>query len=428
MKKLILALLLLLSCLFFFSCIAEDCEHKYLSSSLRVPTCDKEGYTSNVCTSCGAEFKTKYTLPTGHNIMQTVFAPTCTDVGYTYYSCECGYNYTSDYLPPAGHSYTEQIVPKKCESAGYTLYTCSACEHAYKGNFVEATGHQMSEKVYLPTEDTAGYTEHTCQNCDYIYKDDFVFFPDIYGGTKVKNTEILSKGIDVSIYQHTKTDDGYAPLDWVALKAAGVDFAILKAGSGKSGIDPVFEMNYADAKAAGIKVGAYFYSYATNEDEINAEVDLLLTLLAGKEFEYPIYFDLEDPSLTETGDKDLLTGYCMTFIDRLRENGYYGALYTNNKWITTLLHEDVLRAYCDIWYARYPSSDKITMENDYKWNNDLYGEQLGMWQYTQTGVIEGCGIPKNQTIDLNYCYKDYETIIKKYGLNGFKNDNIVVNE
>ena len=428
MKKLIIALLLLLSCLFLFSCKEVECGHRYLTASLRAPTCDKEGYTSNVCVSCGAEFKTKYTLPLGHTITQTVFAPTCTDVGYTYYSCECGYNYTSDYLPPVGHSYTVQVIEMKCESTGYTQYTCSVCEHSYKGNFVEATGHIMSEEVYLPQKDAAGYTKHSCQNCDYIYKDDFIFFPDIYGGSKIKNTDILSKGIDVSVYQHTATADGYSPLDWNSLKNAGVEFAILKAGSGKGGVDPVFEMNYADAKAAGIKVGAYFYSYATNEEEIYEEVDLLLSLLKGKEFEYPIYFDLEDPSLMEKEDKDLLTQYCMAFIDRLRENGYYGALYTNNKWLTTLLHEDALRAYCDIWYARYPSYDKITMENDYAWNKESYGEQLGMWQYTQTGVIEGCGISKNQTVDLNYCYKDYEAIIKKYGLNGFKNDNIVAAE
>lgn len=428
MKKLFVVILLLLSCFLLFSCDESECEHLYLSSSLRAPTCDKEGYTSNVCTSCGAEFKTKYTPPTGHSITQSVFAPTCTDVGYTYYSCECGYSYTSNYLPPAGHSYVENVVAMECESAGYTEYVCSVCEHTYRGNYVEATGHQMHETIYLPTDDTAGYTEHSCENCDYIYKDDFVFLPDIYGGTKIKNTDVLYKGIDVSVYQHSSNADGYDPLDWAALKDAGVDFAILKAGSSKSGKDPVFEMNYADAKAAGVKVGAYFYSYATNEEELLSEVDLLLTLLEGKEFEFPVYFDLEDPSLEENGDKYTLTKYCMTFIDKLRENGYYGALYTNNKWITTLLCGDVLRAYCDIWYARYPTNANAQLDDVYTWSFEIYGEQLGMWQYSQTGIIPDCGIPKKQTVDLNYCYKDYESIIKKYGLNGYKNENIALPE
>lgn len=426
MKKLIAVALLLLSCFLLFSCKERECEHKQLSSSLLAPTCDEEGYTLNVCTSCGAEFKTKYVPPLGHNTVESVFAPTCTDVGYTYYSCGCGYNYTSDYLPPIGHSYEAHTVEMKCESTGFTVYTCSVCNHSYKGDFVEATGHDMTETVYPPTKDTAGYTEHSCNNCDYIYKDDFVFLPDVYGGVKVKNTDVLFKGVDVSVYQHTPTADGYLPLDWNALKAAGVEFAILKAGSGKSGKDPVFEMNYADAKAAGIKVGAYFYSYATTQEELIAEAELLIALLDGKKFEYPIFFDIEDPSIAKIGDRKTLTQHCMTFIDKLRENGYYGALYCNRYWLEELLFGDVLRSYCDIWYARYPTNANSYIEDVYSWNFDIYGEQLGMWQYSQSGIIPDCGIPKNQTVDLNYCYKDYEKIIKKYGLNGYKNENLAI--
>ena len=75
--------------------------------------------------------------------------------------------------------------------------------------------------------------------------------------------------------------------------------------------------------------------------------------------------------------------------------------------------------YCDIWYARYPHTNKISPDEEFEWNSEKYGVQLGMWQYSSTGVFENCGIQKNQTVDLNYCYKDYESIIKRYGLNGF---------
>ena len=122
----------------------------------------------------------------------------------------------------------------------------------------------------------------------------------------------------------------------------------------------------------------------------------------------------------------MLTNFCITFIGKLRENGYYGALYTNKSWINDYLYGDVIRHYCDIWFAHYQTSANITLEDEFQWNYDSYGEQLGMWQYSSSGFIDGSGIAKNQPVDLNYCYKDYPSIIKKYGLNGYEVDSDIV--
>lgn len=419
MKKMFFLGAILCTILLFSSC-NDECSHLYLTAHVVEPTCDNEGYTLNTCTECSAEFRSDYVLPTGHVITETVFAPTCADVGYTYYSCECGYNYKANYTAPIGHSYTETLHAVSCESAGYTEYTCSLCSHSYKGNFVDTEGHKLTSVIFLPTKDSVGYTQYTCEKCKLSYSSDFVFYSDVYGGGYVENTEVLAQGIDVSVNQHLVTASGYRPLDWVAIKNAGIDFAILKAGSGYSGMDPVFEMNYEGAKAAGVDVGAYFYCYATTEEELYKEIDVLLPLLEGKQFEYPIYFDLEDPSLENEENKEMLTKFCMIFIDALRENGYYGALYCNNPWLTNYLYGETLKSYCDIWYARWPSSTQATLDRVFQWNTESYGNQLGMWQYTDNGTLPDCGLRKGQAIDFNYAYKNYPSIIKAYGLNGFE--------
>ena len=89
------------------------------------------------------------------------------------------------------------------------------------------------------------------------------------------------RGIDVSVHNGN--------IDWNRVKNDGIGFAILRAGYGKqvSQKDKKFEENYNGAKAAGIPVGAYWYSYARNVDEARQEAEACITILRGKKFEYP---------------------------------------------------------------------------------------------------------------------------------------------
>lgn len=95
------------------------------------------------------------------------------------------------------------------------------------------------------------------------------------------------KGIDVSVHNGN--------IDWQKVKSAGIDFAILRAGYGRlaSQKDEKFEQNYAAAKAAGIPVGAYWYSYAMTPEEAELEADVFLSVIKGKQFEFPVYYDVE---------------------------------------------------------------------------------------------------------------------------------------
>ncbi len=389
--------------------------HTYVSTIVE-PTCTQNGYTENVC-ECGDSYISDFVSFTGHAYTDEVFPPTCEEGGYTVYTCDCGDTYTADFVSPTGHTFEQNITPATCTEEGYTEYTC-ACGQSYFADFTVPTGHSFyqTHRVFATLSST-GYTDYAC-DCGAEYRGDYIFYTDIVKNAYSGNTEIISKGIDISKYQHS-TDENMQllPLNWENIKNEGVDFAILKAGS-SLGADPVFEMNYEAAKAAGVDLGVYFYSYATTVEGIESDAYVLLNYLEGKQFEYPIYLDLEDIT-QETLDKELLTQICIRFFEILQKKGYYAALYTNNRWLTTILDTQFVLDNFDIWYARYPfalDGYVFSSEEQPVWNTELYGENLGMWQFTSTGVLES--IPE-YAVDINVSYKDYPAIIKALGLNGY---------
>ena len=394
-----------------------------LSETVIEPTCEEGGYTQVTCTVCHASYQDNLTLPLGHCLDSIITPPTCADAGYTIATCSlCDFSYQSQHAPPIAHQLTETVTAPTCTAEGYTQQKCSQCDFSLQTHFVAPTGHQYTVSVTKPTRQKSGKLVYTC-HCEYSFTN-YLFYSDVFLGAAVnENQTILAKGVDVSKWQHTVRADGsYAPLNWTAIRSAGFDFAILKAGStpreNAGGIDPVFEMNYRDAKAVGMELGAYFYTYATTTDAVRADVALLISWLQDKQFEYPIYFDLEDPSLSELG-RDTLTEFCEIFISTLQENGFYGALYSGQPWLDNYLNQDALRGVYDIWYARYPtlSSDPVLPSAVFHWNDEKYGVQLGLWQYTQYGTIPGI---ENVSFDFNYAYRDYPTLIKTYGYNGFE--------
>ena len=199
-------------------------------------------------------------------------------------------------------------------------------------------------------------------------------------------------GIDVSKHQGV--------IDWSKVKT---DFAILRAGFGRytSQKDPQFEQNYAGAKAAGIPVGAYWYSYARSAEEARAEAKACLQVLQGKQFEFPIYFDIEDSTQGNLG-KAALTEICEAFCDTLENAGYYVGVYASTYWFTNKLNHARLASTYTIWLADYRKY----------YDKDL---KRGMHQYTSNGKVDGI----SGRVDMNTCTPDFPRIIKKAGLNGF---------
>lgn len=392
-----------------FKRVNSVCAHESITTNIILPTCKSEGKTLHSCNGCSYYYITDPTPVSPHQYTAQAIAPTCASYGYTLYICACGDCYQGEPIPALEHSFADKSVTATCSAGGYVEHTCTLCGYSYKDSPTSTAPHDYVSKSYLPTALELGYTEHTC-SCSVSYRDSFISYSEIFSGPYLDASTVLSRGIDVSRWNHQidPASGEYLPLDWQLIKSAGFDFVIIKAGSTRSGKEPTFEMDYAGARAAGLEVGAYFYTYSSTVSGIESDVTALLGYLSGKQLEYPIYFDLEDSTLASLG-KARLTELCEVFICSMQRNGYYSALYTNNNWLQNMLDTSRILSLFDIWYARYPQTDAPV------WNEEKYGKQLSMWQYTQNGEINGI----DGYFDMSLCYRDYSEIIQKWGLNGF---------
>lgn len=190
------------------------------------------------------------------------------------------------------------------------------------------------------------------------------------------------KGIDLSTFQKN--------VDWQKVKKDGIEFAILRAGFGKAASqkDKLFEQHYRGAKAVGIPVGAYHYSYAMSVAEAKQEAEVFLSWLLGKELEYPVWFDIEDPTMQKLG-KELLTEITIAFCERVKAAGYRVGVYASKHWFSNLLDFERLKQY-PIWLAQY--NEAPTFSGNYD-----------IWQYTSSGKVDGIA----GNVDLNWCYTDF---------------------
>ena len=154
-------------------------------------------------------------------------------------------------------------------------------------------------------------------------------------------------GLDLSVHN--------GDLDFNAIKAAGNSFVILRAGYGTSAKDKNFEKYYAAAKAAGLKVGAYLYSYALTPDEGLAEAKAFLEFIKGKVFEYPVYIDMEDADSYKRNhgmpSNDVLCKICENFCSYVQNAGYYVGVYASESWFRNQL-KNMSRSYT-LWVANW---------------------------------------------------------------------------
>ncbi len=183
------------------------------------------------------------------------------------------------------------------------------------------------------------------------------------------------KCLDVSEWQGT--------IDWKKVVSAGYSYAILRAGFGRSDTqkDKEFEKNYKNAKAAGVKLGAYWYSYAVDKADAVKEAKACLSVIKGKSFELPVFYDMEDSSIVKLG-KAKLTEIAKAFCDTLIKSGYRAGVYSNPNWFNNYLSYNELRKLYPIWLAQYYKEPQYDCD---------------VWQYTSEGKV--AGIAGN--VDLN---------------------------
>ena len=202
------------------------------------------------------------------------------------------------------------------------------------------------------------------------------------------------KGIDVSKWQ--------GAIDWEAVKADGVEFAMLRAGYGQGNIDEQFSRNADECTRLGIPFGVYWFSYAYTEDMARKEAQYCLNAVAPYKLSYPIAFDFEYDSVDYASDKGvtvskaLASSLARTFLNAIEAAGYYGILYANPNYLSAYFEDDIPERY-DIWLAKWPKDPDISV-------NPGPG---GMWQYTSSGAVSGI----NGRVDMNAAYYDYPALI-----------------
>ena len=207
-------------------------------------------------------------------------------------------------------------------------------------------------------------------------------------------------------------------VDFEKLKEVGVEFVILRCGYASIGNrnkyakDPLFDEYYAAAKAVGLDVGTYFYSMLNGPVTGKQEAEYIYSLIKDKQFEYPVWLDVENTKNLGTNSKDGITHGVETCLEYLKERGFYVGIYTGKYLIRDYMIQDRIDKY-DIWIAQW------SKKCDYNGN-------LCMWQFggetNQLRDIKIEGVSSAST-DQNYCYKDYPSIIKSEGLNGYNKPN-----
>lgn len=209
------------------------------------------------------------------------------------------------------------------------------------------------------------------------------------------------KGIDVSQWQGT--------IDWTKVKAAGIEFAMIRAGYGQNNIDPQFKRNISECNRLGIPCGIYWFSYAYTEAMAIREAEYALAAVEPYKLEYPIAFDYEGASVDyakKNGvvpDKAHVSALARAFCKRLEQAKYYAMVYTNPSYLSQYYDSYVPKSY-DIWLAQWPSKpDPATKP----------AQAGGIWQYTSSGSVPGI----SGRVDMDAAYYDYPAIIKANGLN-----------
>ena len=194
------------------------------------------------------------------------------------------------------------------------------------------------------------------------------------------------KGIDVSKYQGN--------IDWNKVKADGVEFAVIRAGFEReiTQKDPYFEQNYEGAKAAGLRVGTYWYSYAESAEDAKTEAKAFLEAIKGKTFDLPVYYDVEEKAQAQKG-KEFVTGVILAFAEEVEKAGYKVGVYANTNWLTNYIALDKLGGR-SIWKADYRENYDKEIECDihqYSSNGSVSG--ISGRCDMNTGYAEFCKIP-----------------------------------
>ena len=208
----------------------------------------------------------------------------------------------------------------------------------------------------------------------------------------------MLKGIDISYHN--------GEIDFAKLKSQ-VDFIIMRSGYGTRTTDSKevkFDLYYEEAKKQNIPVGTYWYCYASTPEEALEEAKTFLNKVKGKKFEYPVFYDVEEKNILNTG-KENVSNIMKAFLEEVEKNGYLVGIYCSAYYLKTLVSDEIKNKY-EIWAAQW-GQNRDKPKYDGKWD---------IWQYTSDGHMDGIQSPR---VDLDFSNKNYAEIIKSSGKNGY---------
>ena len=203
---------------------------------------------------------------------------------------------------------------------------------------------------------------------------------------------LLYKGAGYQAMACVDVSSNQDAIDWEKVEKAGVEAAILRVGfrtygSGIIKTDETFYWNMKQAKAAGLKLGVYFFTQAVDEAEAEEEAQFVLDMLRGETLDLPVFYDSEeishDSARTDSLSGDALTKNAIAFCEYIKNAGYEPGVYANQMWLCNKMDLMQLEQY-PIWLAKY--ADELN-----------YPYEICAWQYSSEGKVDGI----STLVDLN---------------------------
>lgn len=276
----------------------------------------------------------------------------------------------------------EKYAKETCDPGYYKAKKAQQEAERNAGGGDEPSAEEMERRATL-TKQTLNSTK------TYVkYIDDYIVHNTAFDGAN------RTLGIDVSQFQYT--------IDWNAVKADGIKFAIIRLGyrgygsEGTLCTDPYFESNIRNAKAAGIKVGVYFFTQAISTAEARAEARYVMDVLNGAYLDMPIYYDIEAYPASYGARMDYAglskaakTNNCRAFCDEIEKGGYTAGVYSYRNYFYSDVDGPALGNEYPVWLAEY--TDEASYSGAYH-----------MWQFASTASVDGIAT----NCDISVCYGD----------------------
>ena len=285
------------------------------------------------------------------------------------------------------NDFTGNTTTQLKDKSGRLLYKDSECKKPATVADYNANGTYYTEPVYTGWQTIDGKVYYYTSNHQRVTGSQVISGISYnFGSDGALQQGSGKNGIDVSSHQGN--------IDWASVKAAGINFAIIRVGyrgsqTGALVEDSCFKKNIQGATANGINVGVYFFTQATTEAEAVEEASMALTLCSGYNLSYPIFVDTENGSGAARAnglDKGSRTACVAAFCKTIANGGRKAGVYASKSWYNNKIDASAFSNYF-IWVAQYNTTCN-------------YKGKYNMWQYSSKGSVPGI----KGNVDVNIAY------------------------